>query len=75
MTPPVVLFERRPPLVHIRINRPEVRNAVDGATAAALAEAFHQFEQDDALSVAILSGSGGGACCGFVSVRVAETVR
>jgi enoyl-CoA hydratase len=64
MTPPVVLIERRPPLVHIRINRPEARNAVDGATAAALAEAFRLFEQDEALSVAILSGSGAHFCAG-----------
>lgn len=64
MTPPVVLIERHPPLLHIHINRPEVRNAVDGATAAALAEAFRQFEQDEALSVAILSGSGDHFCAG-----------
>ena len=64
MTPPVVLIKRRPPLVHIRINRPEVRNAVDGATAAALAEAFRQFEQDEALCVAILSGNGEHFCAG-----------
>ena len=64
MPSPVVLIERRPPLVHIRINRPEVRNAVDGATAAALAKAFRQFEQDEALSVAILSGSGEHFCAG-----------
>jgi enoyl-CoA hydratase len=64
MTQPVVLIERRPPLLHIRINRPEVRNAVDGATAAALAEAFRQFEQDEAMTVAILSGNGEHFCAG-----------
>ncbi|MDF1629327.1 MAG: crotonase/enoyl-CoA hydratase family protein [Alcanivoracaceae bacterium] len=64
MTPPVVLTERHPPLMHIRINRPEARNAVDGATAVALAEAFRQFEQDEELSVAILSGSGEHFCAG-----------
>lgn len=64
MTQPVVLIERRPPLLHIRINRPELRNAVDGATAAALAEAFRQFEQDEALCVAILSGNGEHFCAG-----------
>ncbi|MCC1497575.1 crotonase/enoyl-CoA hydratase family protein [Alcanivorax sp. 1008] len=64
MTPPVVLIERRPPLVHIRINRPEARNAVDGATAAALVDAFRQFQQDEALSVAILSGNGEHFCAG-----------
>ena len=29
------------------IDRPEVRNAVDGPTAAALADAFRAFEADD----------------------------
>jgi len=64
MTRPVVLIERRPPLAHITINRPEVRNAVDGPTATALADAFREFEQDDALCVAILSGAGGHFCAG-----------
>lgn len=64
MTRPVVLIERRPPLAHIIINRPEARNAVDGACAAALAQAFRQFEQDDTLSVAILSGAGEHFCAG-----------
>lgn len=64
MHSPAVLIERRPPLVYITINRPEVRNAVNGATAAALADAFRQFDQDDELSVAILSGAGEHFCAG-----------
>jgi enoyl-CoA hydratase/carnithine racemase len=46
------------------IDRPEVRNAVDGPTASALAEAFTTFDQDDAYSVAVLYGAGGTFCAG-----------
>ena len=59
-----VITLRRPPLVHVRINRPEARNAVDRPTAEALADAFRAFEQDDALRVAVLSGEGGNFCAG-----------
>ena len=48
----------------IILERPEARNAVDGATAAALAEAFRDFEADDGASVAVLWGSGGVFCAG-----------
>jgi len=63
-TPPLVLVERREPLLIVTINRAEARNAVNGPTAAALAEAFRAFEADDALRVAILSGVGGQFCAG-----------
>ncbi len=36
-----------------RIERPERRNAVDGATAQALYDAFKTFDADDALDVAV----------------------
>jgi len=48
----------------VGINRPQVRNAVDGTTARALAEAFRAFEADPLAKVAILSGSGGNFCAG-----------
>jgi enoyl-CoA hydratase len=48
----------------VTIDRPAVRNCVDGPTAAALAEAFRRFAADDALSVAILTGAGGAFCAG-----------
>lgn len=44
--------------------RPERRNAVDSATAAALLEAFCQFEADRDASVAVLTGAGGTFCAG-----------
>jgi enoyl-CoA hydratase len=48
----------------VTINRPEVRNAVDGPTARALAEAFRSFDADQRLSVAVLTGAGGTFCAG-----------
>jgi enoyl-CoA hydratase len=48
----------------VTIDRPEARNAVDRATAEALYDAFDAFEQDEALSVAVLTGAGGTFCAG-----------
>jgi enoyl-CoA hydratase len=48
----------------VAINRPEVRNAVNAAVAAALAEAFREFEDDDGAKVAVLAGEGGTFCAG-----------
>ena len=48
----------------VTICRPEVRNAVDGPTAAALADAFREFEGRDDLSVAVLTGAEGTFCAG-----------
>lgn len=41
------------------INRPEARNAVNGPTAQALADAFRAFDSDHSASVAVLTGAGG----------------
>lgn len=46
------------------IDRPESRNAVDGPTAAALAEAFRAFDADPEQRVAVLYGDGGTFCAG-----------
>ena len=48
----------------ITINRPQVKNAVDGPTAALLAEAFRAFDVDDSQAVAILTGAGNTFCAG-----------
>jgi enoyl-CoA hydratase len=59
-----VRVERDGPVTTVVIDRPEVRNAVDGPTAAALAEAFRAFDADDKASVAVLCGAGGTFCAG-----------
>ncbi len=48
----------------VTIQRPAVRNAVDRATAAALADAFRAFDNSEHLDVAILTGAGGHFCAG-----------
>jgi len=52
------------PVVVVIIDRPEVRNAVDGPTAVALAEAFATFDGDPSLDVAVLTGAEGTFCAG-----------
>lgn len=59
-----VHYETTDSIAVVTIDRPEARNAVDGPTAAALAEAFRNFDADDSLSVAILTGSNGTFCAG-----------
>jgi enoyl-CoA hydratase len=46
------------------IDRPDVANAIDGPTAAELADRFRDFDADDDLSVAVLAGAGGTFCAG-----------
>src|ERR1700716_2660453 len=53
------------PVTTIHINRPEHRNAVDQETALLLRQAFQQFDTDQAVSVAILCGSGATFCAGY----------
>jgi enoyl-CoA hydratase len=48
----------------VSINRPHRRNAVDQATAIELFNAFREFDRDDKVSVAILTGSEGYFCAG-----------
>jgi enoyl-CoA hydratase len=60
VTQEVLLTERRPGgVLAITLNRPERRNAIDHALAAALAEAIDAYEADDALRAAVLTGAGG----------------
>ncbi len=59
-----VRVERSGPVTTVILNRPAVRNAVDGPTAAALAEAFSDFDADPDSAVAVLVGEGGTFCAG-----------
>jgi enoyl-CoA hydratase len=59
-----VRIERSGPVFTVILHRPEVRNAVDRATAKALADAFRAFEADEEARVAVLWGEGGTFCAG-----------
>ena len=52
------------PVFVVQIDRPHARNAVDRATAAAIADAFRSFDADDSLAVAVLTGTQGSFCAG-----------
>ncbi len=60
-----VLTERRDNILIVTINRPEKRNAVNKAVAQGIGDALEEFDGDDALSVGILTGAGGGFCAGM----------
>lgn len=60
------------PVTTIILSRPAARNAVDRATAEALAEAFLAFEADEAASVAVFWGADGAFCAGADLKQVAK---
>jgi enoyl-CoA hydratase len=70
-----VISARDGKVLTVTINRPEVRNAVDYAAATALADAFKEFESNDALCAAVLTGSGGTFCAGADLREVADGGR
>lgn len=59
-----VRTERNGPVTTVVLDRPEVRNAVDGPTARALVAAFTEFDADPDAAVAVLWGSGDTFCAG-----------
>src|SRR6202041_3049919 len=64
MAEPVVV-ERRGHVQIITINRPEARNALDGAASRALAAAADELDADAGLRVGVLTGAGGTFCAGM----------
>lgn len=54
-----VLVEVEPGVVTISINKPHVRNAVDGHTMLAIRDAIHRHQDDGQTRVFILTGAGG----------------
>ena len=59
-----VEVSRRGPVTLVSLDRPEVRNAVDGEHAQALHDAFTAFDADPEASVGVLYGAGGSFCAG-----------
>jgi enoyl-CoA hydratase len=61
---PTIRVERDGPITTVLLDRPDVRNAVDGPTATRLAEAFLAFERDADAKVAVFAGLHGTFCAG-----------
>ena len=59
-----VLYEKRGRIAVITLNRPEVLNAVDDELDEALWRAWAEFDADDGVDVAIITGAGRAFCAG-----------
>jgi enoyl-CoA hydratase len=68
-----VHYERRGSAALVTIDRPERHNAIDGATAAALLDAFNRFA-DDAATILVLTGAGEAAFCAGADLKAIETL-
>src|SRR5215204_6636794 len=60
-----VRVEKNGPVTTVILNRPEVRNAVDHATALELQDAFQACEADEDAAVGVLWGDNGTFCAGY----------
>ncbi len=74
MTTDLVNTERRGRTWLVSINRPEVRNCVDGETAQGLEDAVTEFKGDDTLDVMVLTGEGSEAFCSGADLKAIGTL-
>src|SRR5947208_151608 len=59
-----ILYEKRGPVCYITLNRTEKLNAANDTMVEELDDAFFEFDADEQLQVAILSGAGRAFCSG-----------
>lgn len=64
-----VLVARRAHVVCITLNRPEVRNAINAETSAAVGTALEEAEKDDDVRAVVLTGAGGRSFCAGADLR------
>jgi enoyl-CoA hydratase len=67
-----VRYEREGAAAVLTIDRPQRRNAVDAATAAALRQSLEEFEADDSARVLVLTGAGGEAFCAGADLKALD---
>ena len=65
-------YERVGTAAVLTIDRPQRRNAVDGATAEAFRANLKQFEADEAARVLVLTGAGGQAFCAGADLKAMD---
>jgi enoyl-CoA hydratase/carnithine racemase len=59
-----VLYDKRDRIAFVTLNRPEAKNAIDPAMHDELCRIWRDFDADDSVDVAILSGTGDAFCAG-----------
>ena len=67
-----VRYERQGTAAVLTIDRPQRRNAVDAATAAALRRGLEDFEADGSARVLVLTGAGGEAFCAGADLKALD---
>lgn len=65
----VLTYEKRDHIAYITLNRPEARNAIDPEMMVRLAEAWIDYNEDDDLRVAIVTGAGDKAFCAGADLK------
>jgi enoyl-CoA hydratase/carnithine racemase len=76
LTGEAVLFEvAEPHIALVTINRPEARNAVNGAVAQGLEAAVERVERDDGIWAAVLTGAGPHAFCAGADLKEVSAGR
>jgi enoyl-CoA hydratase len=70
-----VRYERSGAAAVLTIDRPERRNAIDGATAQALHAGFRAFAADDGARALIVTGAGDEAFCAGADLKALETLE
>lgn len=68
-TDDVLVTERRGAVSILRMNRPEARNALNGALMVALAAALDEAEADPGIRAVVLTGTGDRAFCAGMDLR------
>lgn len=59
-----IIYEKKGPIAHVTLNRPDKLNAMNDVLHRELADVWVDFRNDDSLKVAILSGNGRCFCAG-----------
>ena len=65
----VLTYEKKNRVAYLTLNRPEAMNAMNGEMREALAEAWNDFNTDDELWVAIVTGAGEKAFCAGMDLK------
>lgn len=68
-TQPAALAERRGNVLVITINRPDARNAVNGAVSTAVGDALQQAQDDPQVWVVVITGAGDKSFCAGADLK------
>ena len=63
-TPPLVLVDRQPPVAVVRLNRPEVLNALSPEMLSTLSRDLASLDEDGEIRSIVITGSGRAFCAG-----------